>query len=83
MVLKKTPKELVIAWVGYVVLVAFYVALTALVLYGTMYVFFPDFTYFDYLLPAFGILFAFAGGTDLANLKTDIELRRKRRELHK
>lgn len=81
--IKKTPKELFLAWVGYAVLVAFYVALTALVLYGTMYVFFPDLTYVDYLLPAFGILFAFAGGTDLANLKTDIEIKRKRQEFHK
>lgn len=81
--LKKTPKELAIAWIGYILLVAFYTALTALVLYGTMTVFFPNLNYVDYLLPAFGILFAFAGGTDLANLKTDMEIQRKRRDFHK
>lgn len=62
-------KTKILFWLGYAALIVFYIALTAYVLFVTTAAFFPAAGYWDYLLPAFGILFTMAGGQDLADIK--------------
>ncbi len=57
----------------YFLLIVFYIFLTAYVLWFTTAAFFPAAVYWDYLLPAFGILFVVAGGHDLSKIKTVLQ----------
>ena len=77
--MNKTPVQKLSHYAGIAGLIAFYIALTAYVMYFSFSSVFPENDYRDYLFPAFGVLFAIAAGNDISNLKTDIEIKYKRR----